>query len=377
MNEDNRSMVITEIVNEYGRIDKRWLKLHYSTSVFLVLFGFLVECALGALVFIEGYSSITSSVYIIKYIMIPFCMNLTLLLAGFIVLRHPKIKQGIKVYTISLLFVGVCFVLLTVHSMFNVLYFIFAVPVLLTVVYSDYILTTITAVVGIFAKVLSELFIEWDPHKYRPLHNELDTFNFIISICILVAFLAVCIIVIRFEREKNSASIQKEIERFKMRKRLVTDELTQIYNRTALRTAFQDMECDKTQNNYIFVMMDMDNFKTINDTLGHHKGDDSLKVFGGILRQNCGDAVPIRFGGDEFCMLFKNKSLRQVTESCKNIQKELRESCRTLTGEPLTVSIGIASYSKGMTASQLLKNSDIALYKAKEHRDTVCVYEQD
>ncbi|MHC1695575.1 MAG: GGDEF domain-containing protein [Eubacteriales bacterium] len=248
---------------------------------------------------------------------------------------------------------------------------------LLTVVYSDYILTTITAVTGIAAKVLSELFIVWDPNKYRPMDSELNTFNFIISNCILIAFLITCLIVIRFEREKNTASIQKEIERFKMRRKLLTDELTQVYNRTALRTAFQDMENDNTSNSYVFVMMDMDNFKTLNDTLGHHKGDDSLKVFGGILKKHCGDAVPIRFGGDEFCVLFKNKSIQQVRKSCESIQRELRESCATQSGEPLTVSVGIASYDKGLTAAQLLKNSDIALYKAKETRDTICVYEQN
>ncbi|MDD4421525.1 MAG: GGDEF domain-containing protein [Eubacteriales bacterium] len=257
------------------------------------------------------------------------------------------------------------------------LYFIFAVPVLLTVIYSDYILTTITSAAGIAAKTLSELFIVWDPNKYRPLDSVLNTFNFIISTCILVAFLITCLIVIRFEREKNTASIQKEIERFKMRRKLLTDELTQVYNRTALRSAFQDMENDKSSSSYVFVMMDMDNFKSLNDTLGHHKGDDSLKIFGSILKKHCGDAVPIRFGGDEFCVLFKNKSIQQVRESCGNIQNELRDCCATQSGEPLTVSVGIARYDKGMTAAQLLKNSDIALYKAKEHRDTICVYEQN
>lgn len=376
MNGDKENSVILEIIGEYGRIDRKWLKLHYGTFIGLVIFSFLVECVLGPILYFLGYSSIPLHSYLLKYIAAPFTVNLLLIAAGHIVMRSRSLKQIVKVYTVSLLFVAACFVLSAVHNMFDTLYFVFAVPVLMTVVYGDYALTTAVFAVGTAAKLTAELFVKWDPDIPSPLQNGMDTINLIIATCILLAFYFACIIVIRFEREKNTASIEKEIERFKMRRKLITDELTQVYNRTALRSAFQDMEEDDKPGIYVLAMMDMDNFKTLNDTLGHQKGDENLREFGAILKNSCGNALPVRFGGDEFCVLFKNVSAQEAANICAGVQRRLKEHSMAKYGIPVSVSVGIAAYKRRMPASQLIRNSDAALYKAKESRGSIYIFEE-
>lgn len=367
---------IAEIQNEYKRIDNRWLKLHYRTFISLVLFSFIVECVLCTALFSAGYVEIPLTKYVLKYILSPLIVNTGLILIGFWAMYSPRLQQNAKAYCISLLIVGVCFVIFTVHSIFNSLSLIFAVPILLTVIYSNYILTTITAFLSILAKTVSEIFVTWDPDKISPFESAVGRVNFAISLCILCALYAVCVIVIRFIKDKNSASIQKEIERCQIQRKLIIDELTQTYNRTALRKAFEEMEGDLSENTYIFVMIDLDNFKTLNDTMGHNNGDECLKEFGRILRKNCiDDSLPVRFGGDEFCILFKNKPIEKVMETCIQIQDDLNESPVNHPTIPVTASVGIAHHKKGMTASHLLKNTDDALYRSKTLKDSICIFD--
>lgn len=375
MNELNETSIISEIESEYRRIDTNWLKLHYNTFALLVFFGVLVECVLGISLYLFGYIEIPLDRYILKYIAVPFFTNLFLLLTGTILNHIPWLSQSTKTYFVSLLFVGVCFVFYSAHIIFDSLFLIFTLPMLLTVVYGDYTLTTITSFVAIVLKVIADLSIRWDPKKASPLLDRFAFTNFLISICVLFAFYMACIVVIRFERAKISASIQKEIERHQMQLKLLTDELTGIYNRTALRSAFQRMEEDQSGTSYAFIMIDLDNFKKLNDTLGHDRGDQCLREFGKVLKRRCADGAVFRFGGDEFCVLFQNQTTSEIKLICEKIQDDLRKSALNQSGILLTASFGIARYKPQMSARELLQNADAALYHSKKSRDAVCIYE--
>lgn len=376
MHDKDKNSIITEIQNEYKKIDDRWLILHYRTFVALVLFGFLIECIIGASWFTTGHVEISLSTYIIKYVALPLLINLSFVLSGLLVIRSSKMQQKNKAYFISMLYVGVCFVFYTAHIIFDSLYLIFAIPMLLTIVYSNYTLTTLTAIISIASKTISDLFVVWDPDKINPIDSKYGLANLFISAFILCIFYVVCVIVLRFEKKKNAASIQKEIEYHQTQQKLIIDELTEVYNRKALRQAFQDMEEEACENNsYVFVMIDIDNFKALNDNYGHDTGDECLKEFASILRNHCTeDAMPFRFGGDEFCILLKNTPLESVISTCKSIERDLKNSEVSRTSMPMTASFGIACYDNKMTAPELLKHTDSTLYRAKTMKDAICVY---
>ena len=376
MKEFNESTIIAEIQNEYSKIDKRWMRLHYFTFVALVIFGFVIEGALGMVLFNSGDIEISAQKYILKYILSPLFVNSFFILTGFFVMRSSYMKQRAKAYFISLLYVGVCTVFYIVHSIFPAIYLIFTIPILMTIIYGDYILTSITAFLSIASKSISEFLIVWDPEKVLPNESPYGMTNFAVSIFIMIMFYVVCIVVIRFEKEKNAASLQREVEHYHTQHKLNIDELTKIYNRTALRKALQSMIEDISDSEYTFVMMDIDNFKNLNDTFGHEIGDNCLKELAEILKNNCGDdSMPFRFGGDEFCILFKDTSQNDIIKTCRDIQSDLKQSYTSIGYMVMTVSIGIAAYNKKISASQLLKNTDSALYSAKVVKDYISIYE--
>lgn len=366
---------IAEIKNEYKKIDSSWLRLHFRTAVGLVLIAGLAECILGIMLFNTGAVEMALGQYVLKYILGPLLLNLIFIGIGFVFERVNGIAHTVKVYLISLIFVAICFVLYTVHRVFPSVYMIFVIPVLLTVVYSKYILTIVISASSIAMKTLSDFFVTWDPAAVKPYAGYIEIMDYLITVCILCAFSAVCLVVIRFERAKNNAVIMKEIERYQLQVRLRTDELTGISNKVALREAFQAMEDDDSGSTYILAMIDLDNFKLFNDTLGHDIGDQVLQVFGRILSESCGNALPFRFGGDEFCILFRDQAVDKVFETCRLIQERYLAYAEDVSKDlPITVSIGAARYTPGMTASQLIKITDDALYRSKQTKNTISFY---
>jgi len=154
--------------------------------------------------------------------------------------------------------------------------------------------------------------------------------------------------------------------------RLATyDNLTQLPNRTLLMALLEQtlltLERDKTRNAILF--LDLDNFKNINDSLGHHIGDELLKRVSERLR-NCmrkQDTVA-RMGGDEFVVLLRNiKQPAEAAEVSNKIIGALEASFR-LEGRDVFISpsIGIViTPDNGQDSQTLLRNADTAMYHAK------------
>jgi diguanylate cyclase (GGDEF)-like protein len=124
------------------------------------------------------------------------------------------------------------------------------------------------------------------------------------------------------------------------------------------------------------LMLDIDRFKSINDTYGHDVGDEVIKEVGGILRTHKRSSDIIgRLGGEEFAMILPEATLDNAVAAAERLRELVAESVVTA-GEhriPVTVSVG-ASVSRTETSSidELLKQTDIALYAAK-HAGRNCV----
>ena len=368
---------LREIEEEYKNIDKKWLYLHYLTTIAIVALAFILECFIGLIMYYTDEINTTIPLYFIKFLIIPSFINAGCIFIEYKVMNSIRISQDSKIFTVSLSLVVIFFIIFTVHSAFVSLYFIFAVSILLTAIYANYKLTTVTAILSLASVISSELFIQWDTDKISVLENGISLSNFLISLFVLISFFLISLVIIYFEKAKNAASLQKEIERYELRQRLQIDELTGINNRIAFRNTMAEMENDSCGNTYIFVMIDIDNFKLLNDSLGHVAGDNCLISFCKIIKENCGDAIPFRYGGDEFSILFKNSTMNQVVESCELIQKNFKLNNLNIKIKlPLSVSFGVAMYECGTAPSRLIINSDNALYQSKIVKNKITIFDE-
>lgn len=149
------------------------------------------------------------------------------------------------------------------------------------------------------------------------------------------------------------------------------DTLTDLPNRTTLteRIEFAIQACSRRQGIFAILFMDLDGFKTINDSLGHSIGDEVLKAFGQrLLHCVHGNDTVARLGGDEFVVLLENlASPDEARKMAENILEQMRNGTWN-DGQPLEVmpSIGISLFPQdGDTVDLLLRHADAAMYEAK------------
>ncbi|MDP4145003.1 MAG: EAL domain-containing protein [Bacillota bacterium] len=149
------------------------------------------------------------------------------------------------------------------------------------------------------------------------------------------------------------------------------DSLTNLYNREFFMNKL-NYSILKGINNMAVLFIDIDDFKEINDNLGHLVGDDILKEFAVRLKTNLREQdIAARFGGDEFIILISSANDRlKVVEIAERILQQVSIPYFVQGNElHITASIGIANYPKdGVDSSTLIKNADIAMYRAKESK---------
>ncbi|MBD0379959.1 bifunctional diguanylate cyclase/phosphodiesterase [Paenibacillus sedimenti] len=150
------------------------------------------------------------------------------------------------------------------------------------------------------------------------------------------------------------------------------DVLTELPNRTLLYKQLNDLLQERSGNRQMFAVMfiDLDNFKEMNDSFGHFVGDDILKRFAGKLRQlvtEKGQAA--RFGGDEFAVILDMNQIREIEDVAGQVVEYFKREPIILEGTEqfITTSVGLSLYpNDGDTPELLLRNADLAMYKAKQ-----------
>jgi diguanylate cyclase (GGDEF)-like protein/PAS domain S-box-containing protein len=166
-------------------------------------------------------------------------------------------------------------------------------------------------------------------------------------------------------------------ERKKMEQQLrdmaVTDELTGLYNRRGfMGMASQQLQCIKRSNCLaVLLFADLDNMKTINDTLGHKAGDLALQATAEMLRSVVRKAdIVSRMGGDEFAALMSTNPKEASEEAIlKRLNMELaRINRKRPRDEQISISFGLVCATKETTLEQLLSMADAKMYAVKEKR---------
>lgn len=148
-----------------------------------------------------------------------------------------------------------------------------------------------------------------------------------------------------------------------------TDEMTGLKNKGALTRNIDKFLADPSTDKGIMFMLDIDRFKSINDTYGHDIGDSVIGQLGNVLAAKCtDDEILGRFGGDEFILFIKNTDdIEGACELAADIIQDASEKVALPSPvEKISISIGIAVY-KGLekSYSEIFKKADIAMYKAK------------
>jgi two-component system, cell cycle response regulator len=181
-------------------------------------------------------------------------------------------------------------------------------------------------------------------------------------------------VAMRMKRERDQLRVTAEEERERAelaQERAMTDALTGLLNRYGLQRvlAYEHAEARRYSRPLSSLMIDLDNFKTINDTYGHSAGDTALRQVAAILTEvvRRSDMV-FRYGGEEFLVLLPETDLDGAASLAEKIRAAAAAS---LFGDGtqafhLTLSAGASSLFDSESGNDMIARADVALYQAKE-----------
>ncbi|MDE3011591.1 MAG: diguanylate cyclase [Pseudomonadota bacterium] len=179
---------------------------------------------------------------------------------------------------------------------------------------------------------------------------------------------------LQVELEESQRTIARlQVDLVKLENEALTDPLTGLYNRRGLDVAFDRYaaQCGSAEADCSVVLIDIDNFKVVNDTFGHLFGDQVIRGIAGTLRNHArsGDLVA-RYGGEEFVLVLPHTPVDEAQQNAERLRAFIERSTIKRRGQNesvarVTVSAGVTGYAQGDTLNTLLARADNALYCAK------------
>ncbi len=168
------------------------------------------------------------------------------------------------------------------------------------------------------------------------------------------------------------AALDQEIKKRRLKDQVVHDELTGLHNRRYLEESLGREESRARRSGLPFgvMMIDIDNFKRFNDTLGHAAGDAVLRAIGQyMLSAARGEDIVSRYGGEEFVLVMAPGAQGTVSERAEKLRRDVQNLEIEYEGRrvgPITISVGIAIFpDHGESGQEVLRAADAALYQAK------------
>lgn len=350
------------------------LRLLWVFVAILVLFEGLIA-ALYAMGFTLGATH-TNLEYMVNYFLIP-CG----LVSATVGLSHLCIKtiwkkrniefiSGVIVITMVL----VVSELIALNHGTSIIFVMYVAPIILSTVYVNrktlffaYIMSLAFYLIVLFGYLHSFV----SPDDYT--HTYMDMLT---NIGILTAVYLICLLIFKRIRELINTAVTQSIRQIELSHELSLDSLTQLYNHATFYEKLDEhiMRYKKAHHEFSLIVMDLDNFKSINDAWGHDCGDIViLRLVDLINAELREEELAFRYGGEEFTVL--TPGITRGMELAERIRKAMEMQRFDFMDRSITISIGVSAYEASFGGRrEFFSSADKALYSAKQSgKNRVCL----
>ena len=237
--------------------------------------------------------------------------------------------------------------------------------------------------VGIFEKLVASI----EKHQRQTIFNKYVSISFesrkdytLLITSIFISFVIILIITIwnrklHLEKLKTQKALENlriaekmlEKRNLELKKISVTDKLTKIFNREKIDNELKKelFRCERTKELFSIIMLDIDYFKSVNDTFGHQVGDDVLVEFTSIIKKHIRRIDTLgRWGGEEFIIICPHTSKNGAIKMADEIRKLIELHSFPIVGKK-TASFGVTTYQEDDNENSIIHRVDMAMYQAK------------
>ncbi|SFB41390.1 diguanylate cyclase (GGDEF) domain-containing protein [Cohnella sp. OV330] len=305
-----------------------------------------------------------------NYFYLHILFNPTLLMCGITAVAHSFLVKAERFSFPSIFVAGTLISMVIVHLNMDIriIAAVMLLPIFASTLFFRLSLTWFTAALQVVG--FSVLF-RWDI-GFRSFMSDFDLIAIVLFFALSTVAASFIIVSGRdLVIDLEAAMIAQQqllVEKTVMSQRSKTDALTNLYNHMSFHD-FYDKAIEFADRGAPFhlALIDIDNFKSINDTFGHRVGDTILATVARVIKDRISPAdIASRYGGEEFALLLFEQSFEEAYALVDGIRAELAESYHPeLDGRAVTVSVGIKSYSNAFTKEKLFEDVDALLYEAK------------
>ncbi len=342
----------------HDRFRRQLTNVHALTVATVSLFeiiGYIILVFSG----VEAFA--LDNAYLWYGVVAPIIVNVVTHIVARCIVKSPTVSRKRKNQSIIAAALITSLVVAVIHKEYTVTGCAFIFPMMLSAMFNDKKLlnTSFLASIFILLCVVAAFWLD----KAITLTTALNLF-------ILFGFAWISYlcgkISINFSKQAYTTIDSQAQENDKLMEVVRKDQMTGLYNHNTFITHLDKIVSGNHSEAICLVMLDVDDFKTINDTYGHDCGDMVLIRIAKMLKKHCGiKDVAYRYGGEEFAVIFKGKTEAEVCSIMQSVLNTFRTYKFSFTKELFTFSAGVARFKKGMTQDNFFDAADQTLYDAK------------
>ncbi|MGE4213925.1 MAG: GGDEF domain-containing protein [Anaerotignaceae bacterium] len=353
-------------MKDYEELYEKWRNVLFYTNLGMSAFVFIVEVLMYFVLARGNLILQPLPEYLTKFLILPTIINCVVICVGYIALKRacPKMKfiNYIPVIQMSV----ICMVIACTHSFFSVTQCIFCIPIFTTLIFNDKTMTKRVAVINFLFLIF--VFIS---RKYSATNATMIAYLFpeaLVSFSFTISVYIVCNILINYQEEKDMLIVKGYVHKIRMQEMLNKDQKTGLYGHTALLNTLKRKTSveDGCAEEFALVIIDVDDFKKVNDTYGHAMGDQIIIALAELMKKHCGDKhLPARFGGEEFAIILNEQEKNYCFNFVEKLRKDFALITNDIINETVTISCGIATWTPSLTSEKLFNNADSAMHQSK------------
>ena len=335
------------------------------TLLFIVILITIIEVGVFIILTAEGNCQWSANdTYFKTKVMLPIALNWLILIITLWTVKSKRLSGNSKNRIITFGAMSVSFVVTIIHRDYMVMLCSFMFPLIFCTIFNDKKLFNITAIYAFAIIGITSILINTESGTdITTLLNIVLTYGFFV-VSYLAGHLSINFAKSSFDLIRSQAQTNEQLQYV-----LTIDQMTGLYNHKTFYSELDKSIADFNNSNVNFCLaiIDIDNFKKVNDTFGHDRGDKVLETLSDVIKNNCAeDDIPCRYGGEEFAVIFNHKNVSQAQHFAKRILKAFSAVKYDFTEEKITFSCGIAPYKKDLQRQDFFDMADSGLYVAKE-----------